>query len=219
MKNQPVILLIRKEVLLEFRQKQTLFGMILYMVSTVFSLYMMTGQPDVEIWNALFWIAQLFITVNTVAKSFLQEKPERLRYYYTLVSPVQFVLSKLIYSFFLSLGMTLISFAFFLLLLGNPLRDWLLFMFVALLGSLSLGLLFTFLSAIAAQARQNAAMMAILGFPIAIPMLIILSKMSQASMLGAAEQQGLGSMFLIMGFLAILIFALASILFPFLWQE
>lgn len=218
MRQHPVIKLMAKDFRLEFRQKHTFFAMILYMVSTVFSLYMMNGQPEVQVWNALFWIAQLFISVNTVAKSFLQEKPENLRYYYTIVSPMQFVLSKLFYSFVLSLSMTLLSLALFVLLLGNPMHNWTMFFGIAVMGSLNLGLLFTFLSAIAAQARQNAAMMAILGFPIAIPMLIILSKMSHACM-SDVIQEGMLGMFGILAFMSALIIILAALLFPFLWQE
>ncbi len=216
--SHPIITLIKKDILLEFRQKHTLFSILLYMVSTVFSLYMMNGQPEVTVWNALFWIAQLFITVNTVAKSFLQEKPESLRYYFTIVSPLQFVISKLLYSFILTLFMTLLSFILFVTLLGNPLLNFFTFFGVAIVGALNLGLLFTFLSAVAAQARQNAAMMAVLGFPIAIPMLIILSKMTQACLTNVV-QEGMLNMFFIMGFMSMMIFVLASILFPFLWQE
>jgi heme exporter protein B len=39
-------------------------------------------------------------------------------------------------------------------------------------------LVFTFLSAIAAKAQQNAAIMAILGFPIIIPQLMLLMQLS-----------------------------------------
>ena len=47
-----------------------------------------------------------------------------------------------------------------------------------LLGGMSLSLVFTFLAAIAARAQQSAALMAILGFPLVIPQLLLLSKIS-----------------------------------------
>jgi heme exporter protein B len=43
---------------------------------------------------------------------------------------------------------------------------------------MSLSLVFTFLAAIAARAQQSAALMAILGFPLVIPQLLLLSKIS-----------------------------------------
>jgi len=210
--------LIKKEILLEWRQKHTLFGVLLYVTCTVFVIYMMTGQPESRVWNALFWIAQLFVTVNTVAKSFLQESSGRARYYFTIVSPSQFLLSKLIYNLGLMLLMTLTSLGLFSLLLGNPIIHFATFIGVSCIGACSLSLLFTFLSSIAAQARQNAALMAILGFPIAIPLLMILSKMTLNSV-AEVLQEGWWLMATIMIAMSLLIIALSVILFPFLWKE
>ena len=93
-----ILTLIRKEATIEWRQKHTLFGVLLYVGSTVFAVYMMNGQPEPKVWNALFWLIQLFVTVNSVAKSFLQESQARYRYYYSIVSPSVFMASKLLYN-------------------------------------------------------------------------------------------------------------------------
>lgn len=213
-----IFVLIQKEFLLEWRQKHTLFGVLLYVSCTVFVIYMMAGQPESRIWNALFWIAQLFVTVNTVAKGFLQEGDSRTRYYHTLVTPVQFMLSKMTYNLVLMLFMALVSLGLFNVLLGNPIINFGVFVAVSCLGAAALSLLFTFLSAIAAQARQNAALMAILGFPIAIPLLMILSRLS-LSAVAPVLQEGWWSMVGLMAGMSILITGLAVILFPFLWKE
>lgn len=213
-----LLTLIKKDFLLEWRQKHTLFGVMLYVGCTVFVLYMMAGQPESHIWNALFWIAQLFVTVNTVAKSFLQEGDTRMRYYFTLVKPAQYMLGKMAYSLLLMMVMMLVALLLFHILLGNPVqRPWR-FAGIAALGSSSLALLFTFLSAIAAQARHNAALMAILGFPIAIPLLMILSQLSLGTV-SAVVQEGLGTLVLVLVGMDVLIIVLAVILFPFLWKE
>jgi heme exporter protein B len=211
-------ILIRKEFLLEWRQKHTLFGVLLYVGCTVFVIYMMAGQPESRIWNALFWIAQLFVTVNTVAKSFLQEGEARARYYHTLVPPVLFMLSKMVYNLALMLFMALVSLALFNILLGNPILHAGTFVAVSCLGAAALSLLFTFLSSIAAQARQNAALMAILGFPIAIPLLMILSRLTLSSV-APVIQEGWWGMVGLMAGMSVLIIGLAIILFPFLWKE
>lgn len=213
-----IVVLIKKEFLLEWRQKHTLFGVLLYVSCTVFVIYMMAGQPESRIWNALFWIAQLFVTVNTVAKGFLQEGESRLRYYHVLVPPVWYMLSKMIYNLILMLSMALISLLLFNVLLGNPVINFGVFLGVSCLGAASLSLLFTFLSAIAAQARQNAALMAILGFPIAIPLLMILSRLSLTA-IAPVLQEGWWGMIGLMAGMSVLIIGLASILFPFLWKE
>lgn len=214
----PFLALVRKDLLLEWRQKHTLYGVVLYIGSTVFAVYMMAGQPDAHIWNVLFWLTQLFVVVNSVARSFLQEPPQRFRYYYTLVKPQTFLLAKMLYSVVLQLVMTGISLLLFSLLLGWPLEKTGLFCAIAAVGSLSLSVVFTFLSAIAARAGQNAALMAILGFPIVTPVLVILSKLASKA-LSAAVITGWWQLAGIMMGLNVLVIILGIILFPFLWHE
>lgn len=210
--------LVKKELLIEWRQKHTFFGALLYIGCTVFVLYMMSGHPEAEVWNALFWIAQLFITVNTVAKSFISEGEQRSRYYFTIVSPTVFIISKMLYNLILMTIMSLITLLLFHIFMQNPLANAGLFILVTCLGASSLSLLFTFLSAIAAQAKQSAAMMAILGFPIALPLLMILSKLSFATVV-SVHQESWSEMMLLMFGMNVLILILGAILFPFLWKE
>lgn len=215
---QTVITLIKKDLLIEWRQKHTFFSVLLYVSCTVFVIYMMANQPDTNVWNALFWISQLFVTVNTVAKSFLQESTARSRYYFTLVSPVHYLVAKMIYSVLLMLLISLVNLGLFNALLGYQMLKPGLFLLVVALGASCLSLLFTFLSAIAAQAKQSAAMMAIMGFPIAIVMLMMLSRLSNAA-LSSIVQEGIPTLVGVMLGMNVLIMGIAVVLFPFLWKE
>jgi heme exporter protein B len=76
-----ILALIKKDLLLEIRQQYTFYGIVLYVASTIFVLYLAMGQPEEKIWNGLFWMIQLFICVNAVAKSFLQESQGRMLYF------------------------------------------------------------------------------------------------------------------------------------------
>lgn len=203
---------------MEWRQKHTLFGILLYISCTVFAIYMMTGQPEGKVWNVLFWIGQLFVTVNSVAKSFLQEGEERGRYYFTIVAPGWYVLSKIIYSTISMLLLTALALGLFCLLLGNPIAHFEKFVLAACSGAAALAVLFTFLSAVAARARQNAALIAVMGFPIAIPLLMILSRLTLSSV-APVLQEGWWGLLGMMSVLSVLIMGLALILFPILWKE
>jgi len=90
--------LLQKDVLLEFRQKHTFYGILLYIASTIFVLYLAIEEPDANTWNGLFWVIQLFICVNAVAKSFLQESRGRMLYFYSITSPVEFIIAKIFYN-------------------------------------------------------------------------------------------------------------------------
>ena len=204
-------------MLLEARQQYTFYGVLLYVASTIFVLYLAMGQPEAAAWKGLFWMMQLFISVNAVAKSFLQEGRERLLYFYSIAGAKDFILSKLLFNALLMALMSLVSIGLFLLMLGDPTSNMLWFVLIGLLGGISLSLVFTFLAAIAARAQQSAALMAILGFPLVIPQLMLLNKVSSIAF--SEVQGGLGGMIGLLAALDAMIVALAVILFPFLWKD
>jgi len=209
--------LFKKDVLLEIRQQYAFYGVLLYVGATIFVLYMAIEEPESRVWNGLFWVLQLFISINAVAKSFLQEPGSRLLYYHSIVSPQQFILSKLLFNAVLMLVMSSAAFFVFTLFLGNPGFQFWNFLLLVLTGGLSLSLVFTFLAAIAAKAQQNAAIMAILGFPIIIPQLILLMKLSAAAF-GAQSTMPLAPLLLLVAMDGLVIL-IAVILFPFLWKD
>jgi heme exporter protein B len=212
-----VLTLFKKDLLLEIRQQYAFYGVLLYVGATIFVLYMAIEAPDNQTWMGLFWIIQLFISINAVAKSFLQESRNRMLYYQSIVSPQHFVLAKLLFNSLLMLVMSLLSMALFSLFLTYPVQQTAAFIGIVFLGGWSLSLVFTFLAAIAAKAQQNAAIMAILGFPIIIPQLLLLMKVS----LAVFKTSSAIPMINIMMLLASdgLVVLLAVILFPFLWKD
>src|SRR5436189_3304506 len=161
--SRTIIALLKKDLLLELRQQNSIYGILLYMASTIFVLKLSINNTEGDVWIGLFWIIQLFICVNAVAKSFLQESRGRMLYFYSIAGAREFIIAKLIYNTILMLLMSLLSLGLFLVLLNNPLTETLTFIGIVCLGGISLSLVFTLLAAIAAKAQQNAALMAILG--------------------------------------------------------
>lgn len=213
-----VTILVGKELKLEWRQKYALYGILLYVASTIFVIYMTLHSPEPVTWNALFWIIQLFITVNTVARSFLQESPGRMLYFYALTGAREFIVAKLIYNAILMGAISILCLALYTLLLGNPLINGWFFVGMVCLGGISLSLVFTMLSAIAARASQNAGLMAILGFPLVILLLLILVSATRTAF-SDVYQPGLPRMILLLAGMDVLVIALALVLFPFLWKN
>jgi heme exporter protein B len=213
-----IITLFKKDILLEFRQQYSFYGVLLYVASTIFVLNMAMGQPESMVWNGLFWMMQLFICVNAVAKTFLQEGKGRQLYFYSLCSPVHFILARILFNAVLMLLMNGISLILFNLLLGSPLSHPLLFLGISCFGACSISLVFSFLAAIAARAQQNAAMMAILGFPLIIPQLLLLMRLS-AGAFADVFQSGLMSIIALLCCFDVMVVLLSVILFPFLWKD
>lgn len=217
---QRILALTKKDLLLEWRNRHSFYGVLLYLASTVFVLYLaLPDQPEAQVWNALFWLIQLFVGINAVAKSFLQESRGHLLYYFTVCSATEFIASKLLYNVMLMMLMSTLSLFLLLFFLSNPLADLPVFILITLLGGLGISLVFTLMSAIASRARQNAALMAILGFPVILPQLLLLMRLSK---LAFAEQFQAGAIVQLAGItllMDLLITGLALILFPFLWKD
>ncbi len=202
------------------RQQHSFYAVLLYIASTIFVLFLaINNKLGSNEWNSVFWIIQLFVCVNAVAKSFLQENKGRLLYYYSIVSAGEFIISKLIYNALLMLLMCLISLGLFVIFLDNPVVFFGRFVLIVLLGGFSLSLVFTLMSAIAGKAAQNAALIPILGFPVMLPLLLLLIRMSRYAF-GEAFREGalLQAAGLVVA-LDALVLIMAVILYPYLWKE
>lgn len=216
---QAVISLFRKDLLLELRQQHALYGVMLYVLSTVFVLYLTLDQPVAETWNALFWVMQLFVCINAVAKSFLQESRGRMLYFHTIAGPAEFVIAKVIYNMLLMAGMNMLTLLLFIAFMGDPTDSFWLFAGISFLGAFGLSLIFTMLAAIASKAMQQASLMAILGFPVIMPQLLLLMRLSKLAFSETfAAGADLGIVWLLLALDASVIL-LTLILFPFLWKD
>jgi heme exporter protein B len=217
-------ILIQKEVLLELRQRYALNGMLLYVVSTVVVCYFGFGQNSGALaqepwaWNTLFWIILLFTAINAIAKSFAQERQGRLVYYYTLASPQSIIVSKIIYNSLLMLLLALTGYAIYSLVLGNPVEDNLLFLINVGLGAVGFSSTLTMVSGIAAKAGNNSVLMAILSFPVIIPLLILLIRVSKNAMDGLDWSASGDEVITLLAINAIVL-SVSYILFPYLWRS
>lgn len=210
--------LIKKEILLEWRSKYAFNGILLYVVSTIFVCYLSFKQISPVTWNALFWIIMLFASVNAIVKSFSLESHGRQLYYYSLASARAVILSKIIYNILLMLLLSVIAIAFYTLVFSNPIGDPLFYFLSVLIGSISFASVFTMISGIASKAGNSAALMAILSFPVIIPLLMVLIRLSKNAMDGldrAVSYDEIG----VLASINIIVITVSLILFPYLWRD
>ena len=115
--------------------------------------------------------------------------------------------------------LSIVGMLVFMLLLGDPVNEGWRFFGIVILGGTGLSLVFTMLSAIASKARQQASLIAILGFPVIIPQLVLLVRLSKSAY-GEAFKAGavLQLSGLLLG-LDVLLIIIAFILFPYLWKD
>ena len=216
---QQIKTLFLKEVTLEWRNRYALNGMLLYVVSTVFVCSLSFKQVvSVPVWNALFWIIMLFASINAVGKSFIQERKGRLLYYYTTCSPQAFVLAKMAYNSLLMLVITFLAYIIYSGFVGNLAQDHLMFSVALVLGSTGFALILTLMSAIAAKTDNNMSLMAILSFPVQLPFLMTLIKLSKNAVDGLDPSISYGLITVLMAII-VMVVALSFVLFPYLWRD
>lgn len=214
-----ILTLFRKDWMLEMRQQYAIYGVVLYVASTVFVLYLTVGETDAGTWNALFWVTQLFVCINAVAKSFLQESRGRMLYFYSIANPGEFVLAKILYNLVLMALMNLVTLLLFMAFMGNPTSNTWQFIGISFLGGFGLSLVFTMLAAIASKAQQQASLMAILGFPLIVPQLLLLTRLSRLAYAEVFREGVALQVVLLLLALDLAIVVLSVILFPFLWKD
>jgi len=205
-------------MLLEWRSKYALNSILLYVISTVFVCYQAFRSIDGTVWNALFWIILLFASINAISKSFVQESKGRQLYYYTLASPAAVILSKIIYNVGLMLLLSLLALVVYSVVFRNPVGDPLLYFLAVILGSISFATVFTMISSISSKANNNGTLMAVLSFPVIIPLLIVLIKLSKNAMDGLDRSVSVDEIIVLVCVNAIVI-AISLLLFPFIWRD
>lgn len=210
--------LIAKEIKLELRNKYALGGILLYVVSTIFVSYLCFKRiVTPATWNALFWIILLFASINAIAKSFITETKGRLLYIYTLASPQAVILSKIIYNSILLLVLSGLCLLVYSLFVGNIIQDSALFLLTLALGSFGFSSLLTMVSAIASKTGNNFTLMAILSFPIIMPLLMVLIKLSKNALDGLERWDV--HYLLILLCINVIIIVLSYLLFRYLWRD
>lgn len=210
--------LIAKEIKLELRNKYALGGILLYVVSTIFVSYLCFKQiVTPATWNALFWIILLFASLNAVAKSFISETRGKLLYIYSLVSPQAVILSKIIYNAILLLVLSGLCLVVYSLFIGSKIQDIPLFLLTLTFGSFGFSSLLTMVSAIASKTGNNFTLMAILSFPIIMPLLMVLIKLSKNALDGL-ENWDVHYLLILLS-INVIIIVLSYLLFRYLWRD
>lgn len=213
---QSVWILLKKEFLIDFRQKYPIAGIVLYIFATIYISYLtFQGIISPVTWNSIFWIVLLFSFITGLAKSFVAEE-KRSMYYYLLIPSNHLIYGKLIYYAIYGLFLVLTIGLLFNLFLPFPSNtaNISLFLINLLLGTLGLSSSLTMISAIAAKTSNASTLMAVLGFPVVIPVLLLAVTNSRKILLGAELESIQGSLIYLVSLIVIII-AVSFILFPY----
>jgi heme exporter protein B len=210
--------LIKNLLLIEWRERYALNGILLYVFSSIFTVSLSVKMLNLPTWNAVFWVLILFSSINAIAKSFIAESKGKMLYFHGLILPEHLILAKSIYSAILNLVLSFIALLFYSIVLGNPIHSLGFYCLILVLASIGFAFTFTMISAIAQKSGNGNLLMPILSFPIIIPFLLLLIKSSKKAMDGIDVSLIYTDLLLLVA-MNLLVAALAYVLFPFLWKE
>ncbi len=217
MKWTNVYTLLKKEFQIEWKEKYVLGAILLFVFLCSYIIYRSFQQITPMSWNVLFWIIFLFAGVNALIRSFSGELSRQYLYIYQLVKPGEIIISKIIYN---TLVLCLVSFA----LMGalslftiHPIDDYILFSTAIFLGSLGVSICFTFVAAVLGQQGNQSVLMSVLSLPLIIPILLLLIKITAAS-LSIVKDTSINSDIILLLGIDLVLFGVAVIIYPFLWR-
>ncbi len=212
-------IILAHEFQLEWKQRYAVFGLLIYVLSTVFVTYLaFQGSISERAWNVVLWIVLLLASVNAATGSFIRETSGRYWLYYQLVDPRSLILGKTLYNMILMWVLALLAWACFRLFLGDPVVHQGLYLVSLLLGSSGFAATLSTMAAISARTRQNTALLAILSLPILLPLFLVTLQLSNAAILGLTYELWWRSI-IVIGLLNGVTLLLSYLLFPYLWRD
>ena len=211
--------ILTKEFQSDFRNPYNLAATLLFLISALYTCYIGIKRiPDAQTWMALYWVVMLFTSFNAVNKSFQREQRPIMLHLYTLCSPKVFITAKSIYHGILMAMMSLVAMLVYAVLFEMEVGDPAMLCVAIVLGCTGFALALSLLSSIASKAGNNITLMAILGFPVMLPMILVATRLGKNAVDGLPWEIQWKYLFVLAG-LNVVSFALSVVLFPYLWRE
>lgn len=213
--------LLSKELLVEYRTKAGLMSFIQFSFISLFlvsmSMNAVSSSMGLETLSALFWIIIFFTTLATLDKAFVQERERGTLLALQLYTPAQVVfLGKFLYNFCMVLVMSLLLGIGFIILMDVDVTNIGYIVLLLVLGDLGIAAAGTLLGALVAFMGNQHYLFAIISFPIFLPIFLLLIQ-AMTEVLGSTIPT-MTSYLMILAY-NLLVLAVSSILFDFLWYE
>ncbi|MHC1566468.1 MAG: heme exporter protein CcmB [Candidatus Syntropharchaeia archaeon] len=170
------ITIAKKDLVVEFRSKQTLNFMFLFslLVLMLFSFTMGYSGAIEDVGAGLLWLIFIFTGISGMSRSFIREE-ERGTLDGIKLSPMgmsSLLLGKILYNFVLIFILQCIIFPLFIVLLNYPVRgDLLSAFFILTLGNIGFVIVCSALSVLVLNARARELLLPVILLPIVFPLL------------------------------------------------
>ncbi len=213
---------LEKEFLLEYRTRYGVNTILLFVLVSV-SLIVFSVSAELltsELTSALFWNTAFFAALSALQRGFVSEVERGTMLFLKLSATATAIfLGKLIYNVLLSLLVNGVIAVLYLGLLSLTIENPTIFLTTLLLGSASIAIVLTLISAIVANTTARGGLFAVLSF---VPLLIPIFMTVRATRIAAQEDAPFAraeTELQILGAYTLVMFFVALMLYDFIWEE
>jgi heme exporter protein B len=213
---------LRKEFLLEYRSRYGVNTILLFVLISV-SLVIFSISEELlsnELTSALMWNTAFFAALSALQRGFISEVERGTILFLNLsATPSAVFLGKLIYNFSLALLVNCVIALLYLAALSLRISNVSIFLFALFLGSASLSIVLTLVSAIVANTSARGGLFAVLSF---VPLLIPIFMTIRATRIATQEDAPLfraSTELQILAVYSVVMFFVSFLLYEFIWEE
>ncbi len=221
---QPILTIVWKDILSEFRSRETISSMLIFclIVVVIFNFMFEPGSNLVnEMVPGILWVAITFAGILGLNRSFIYEVDQGCLLG-LLLCPVDhslLFLGKMIGNFIFMIIMEIIIIPMMIVFLNLDILPTLLpLLLIVLLGTLGFAAVGTLLSAISVNTRAREIMLPILLFPVAIPILLAAVK-ATGSLINEGSFSSAQSWIKILAGFDIIFLVISSLLFEYVVED
>ncbi len=210
-----------KDVRLELRSRYAVNMLLLFVLSAVLLVLFAVSRESIgeRVQAALLWIVVVYAAAVGLGQTFISEEERGTVLLLQLnARPSMVFAGKLLFNSLLTLGLNLVAFAAFLVLLGMTVKRPGLLALTLILGGLGLSGATTFLAAIIARTANRGPLLPVLLFPLLTPLLLSVVNATRLALTGGSWGEATDELLALVGFAGVVISA-AVLLFDYVWND
>lgn len=210
--------IIKKEFVIDNRDKFGFLSSILYLVAITFVVFKVFNQLNGPTRIGIFWILFVFTAINIVGHSFSYHSRKRKLFYYQLYKPEEIIIAKLLSNLFKVIVAGYVLYMMQYLFSEEGIKNISLFNQTLALASWGVVVILTLSSAIASYAQDQNTLVSVLALPLLIPILMISMRLSLIADRMFVDSAINNYLMMLLG-INILLTAMCVIFIPIIWKS
>jgi heme exporter protein B len=202
------------------RSRTAYTGLALYLLVTQYLAFqLLQNRMEPYLFAALFWIIHLFMSVVLSQRLSGGGQEGAALFDFLLCDARHFIFSRILLIFCILSLLGLTSVWVMLLLYDISPTHFGLLLLIIIAGSLVYAALFGFMGSLGAGADNAHVLVAVLGFPLMIPTVLLTTRLTIYALTNGADATKVLQYLVSLSALGLIVSALAYLLFPYLWRR